>query len=159
MWRIVLAIAFVSTLVAGCNRNADEEDKYTVDMLTFGTYYTNCDSACITMYEVTPSTVCRDDSATLADMTAWKYKFTNVRLLDVNRQAIAKPLLSQVPHELFANSTTVLGDPGPEGGMYLRIQTIPGIYLFKIDLRNSADQSQAVVAFKKQVLDVMTRIK
>ncbi len=146
-------------LFAGCKKDEGDEDMYTVDALTFGTYYTNCDSACVKMYEVTPSALCRDDSADLADMLTWGYKFSNINLLDGNRLAAAKPLLTQVPKELFDKSTVVYGNPGPEGGMYIKVRTIPGSYRFKIDLRNSADQSAELVAFKQRVLAVMAKIK
>lgn len=159
MGRILIAFSLFGLLLAGCKRDDGDEDMYTVDALTFGTFYSNCDSACVKMYEVTPSSLCRDDSATLEDMLAWGYKFSNINVLDAGRLTTARPLLQQVPRELFEKSTVAFGDPGPEGGLYIKVRTIPGSYRFKIDLRNSPDQSAEVVAFKQQVLEVMARVK
>ena len=159
--RTILIVPGVLALLlfAGCKKDEGDEDMYTVDALTFGTYYTNCDSACVKMYEVTPSSLCRDDSADLKEMLAWGYKFSNINLLDGSRLAAAKPLLTQVPKALFDKSAVVFGDPGPEGGLYIKVRTIPGSYRFKIDLRNSADQPAEVQAFKQQVLEVMAKLK
>lgn len=129
-----------------------------VDALTFGTWYSNCDS-CATMYEVRPTTLCKDDSVISGDLAGWGYNFKTTVSYDAGRQATAKALLQEVPHELFGHSTLVLGDPVSNGGMYIRIQTIPGIYLIKIGLPNSSGQSAEVLAFKQKVLDVMAKVK
>lgn len=145
--------------VAACNKDKEDPDKYIVDALTFGTYYPDCDSGCVTMYEVRPTTVARDDSAKMKDLLAWGYTFTNVVVLTAARTPVATPLLTSVPRELFKGSTVVLGSPGAKGGMYLRIMTIPGIYLYKIDLNDSPDQSEEVRAFKRKVLETMGNLK
>lgn len=159
MWRILAVMIVCSLFWAACNKGKDDEDMYTVDALTFGTYYSGCDTNCVLMYEVTPSALSRDDSARLADIASWKYKFTTVNLLTGNKLAMAKPLLTEVPRELFGKNAIVYGNPGADGAIYIKVQTIPGSYRFKIDLRNTAGQSAEVVAFKQKVLDVMGKIK
>lgn len=159
MWRsFVVPIACV-LFFAACNKNKQDEDMYTVDALTFGLYYPGCDSNCVEMYEVTPSALSHDDSAKLADIASWKYKFTTTNLLVGNKLAIAKPLLTAVPKELFNRNAIVFGAPGSDGALYIKVLTIPGSYRFKIDLKNSADQSAEVLAFKQKVLEVMGKIR
>jgi hypothetical protein len=150
----------VLLLATSCKRDRFTEDSETVDRLVFGSFYGTCDSDCVHIYQLDNSTIARDDSAKFGSLT-WAYKFTTITQLSKPNAVIAKPLLTMVPKELLANSNTTFGCPDchGQGGLYIIVKTIPGIYRFRLDMDNTADQSAELIAFKAKMIDVLKQIK
>ncbi len=146
-------------LLGSCKRDKDRYDENTVDRLVFGTYYGFCDSNCVNIYQLDNSTLGKDDSAKYGALT-WAYQFTTTRLMAKTKADMAKPLLTQVPKELLSNGSITFGAPDShdQGGVYLIVKTIGGIYRFKLDPDNTPDQSAEVVAFKQKLIATLKQL-
>lgn len=148
----------VVVLLLGVSRAAAQ--RVTLDKLVFGTYYGMCRTDCINIYCVESNQLYRDDSVTYGKLD-WFYYFTPSRKMDAAKQKIARGLLGQVPMELLSRNRTTIGCPdcADQGGIFIKAMSGPVSATLKLDINDTEEQSEEVIAFKKKLLEVVAYMK
>lgn len=138
-------------------RHTTENSK--VQKLVFGSYYGMCLSNCVHIYQLTETSLAKDDSAQYSTLS-WTYNFTTTQVLDVSKFNKAKDLLNQVPSELLVNNNKTYGCPDchDQGGIFIMIENGSAIIRVRLDRDNTSDQSPEVVAFKQKVISVLDQL-
>lgn len=128
--------------------------------LVFGTYYGMCFGNCVNIYQLTETSLAKDDSAKYNTLS-WTYNFTTTQVLDVSKFNKAKDLLNQVPSEMLVNNNKTYGCPDchDQGGIFVMIENGSAIIRLSLDRDNTSDQSVEVIAFKDKLIAVIDQLK
>lgn len=131
---------------------------HNVSRLVFGTYYSKSPVKSATLFCLDKTTLSTDDS--VMDISVYWPVFSATRILDESKFKIASGLLYQVPDELQVNGGRTFGCPDchGQGGMFIEVEDeARGAY--RIDIDNTTDQSEAIIAFKQKVLETIQKLK
>ena len=128
----------------------------TSNALIFGTFYGFCAGNCVKMYRLDNAALYKDDSVKYTTLN-WAYSFQNTRLMAKDKYEIARPLLRDVPTELYAGDEKTYGAPDShdQGGVYIAIVNGATVRRFKLDFDDTPDQSAALIAFKHKIATVV----
>lgn len=129
------------------------------ETLVFGTYYGMCAGNCVNIYQLTGTSLSKDDSADYPALGV-NYSFSVKSVLPPSKYNMAKKLLYDIPAELLTIGDKTYGCPDchDQGGLYIQIKSGPAIMRYMIDFDNTNDQSSEVIAYKKKVADVILQL-
>lgn len=155
------SLMFICSLLLFVSCGPDDKQAISpVTSVVFGAYYGMCAGYnCVRIYSVNSNYLYKDDSASYPSIYA-PYTFVPTQVMAPSRFDIAKDLLQNVPDELAPGTQRQYGCPDchDQGGVYIEIHAGSLSSRFFIDNDATADQSTAVEAYKKRVIQVLQQL-
>ena len=130
------------------------------DRVVFGTFYGECGGDCVDIFAADKTSLREDEAASYSSIS-WVYTFSGTTMLPPAKHAIAVSLLDGIPPELLTATNVQYGAPDShdQGGIYLLLEKGGVCRRFTIDHDSTADQSAALLTYKRRVHDVLAAIR
>lgn len=157
MKRIFSALILTLLSLTACeDSSADLQEG---DYLIFGRFAGFCQGDCFSVFRVTQSDLTEDETA--QRYTGTDYEYTADRTLSHAEYDLAKDLLSSLPTELLTSDKEVYGCPdcADQGGFLISFSYNGAEKTFRIDTNQTEDQSEAILAFKTGINEVLSEIR
>jgi hypothetical protein len=154
----LFSVLFVTLFsITACDDSA--ADLQEGDYLIFGRFAGFCQGDCFSVFRVTQSDLTEDETAQRYNGTG--YEYTADRTLSKAHFALAKDLLSNLPAELLTSDKEVYGCPdcADQGGILVSFSYNGTEKTFRLDTRQTEDQSEAILAFKTEINEVLSEIQ
>lgn len=151
----LFAIAFLS--LSACDEASTEISD--TDYLIFGRYAGFCGGDCFSVFRVDQINLVEDETS--ERYTGTTYEFKPGRILSNDEYALAQELLKSIPAELLSSDKEVYGCPdcADQGGFYISFSYQGVEKNFRLDTRQTDDQSSEILTFKNQLSELIEEIR
>lgn len=129
------------------------------DFLIFGRYAGFCQGDCFSVFKVNSTNLVEDEIS--ERFTGNDFEFKPGRTLDSHEYTLAQALLTAIPPELISSNIEVYGCPdcADQGGFYISFSYQGVKKSFRLDTRQTDDQSQEILTFKYQLNTLIEEIR
>ena len=144
-------------LLCACSDETDPGLGFS-DYIVFGTFYGECSGDCITLFRLSETRLERDTRNRFPDED---FQFISGQVLGTDDFIQARAILKTIPSELVNNPQDRYGCPDcrDQGGLYLNYRINGQTTALTIDPDDTDDQSEAIIRFKDELLDLVWALR